>query len=340
MPSYFDLPPRKQTELLESAKEETGIASQIIEKDIWLSFVLKAVFSAPGAKPMAFKGGTSLSKVYSIIQRFSEDVDITIDYRSLGCELTIAEMLMLSGRKVRKIRESLHEQVREYVNEIIVAHLHRQIAALPCGDECGVEVSDDGELVKFFYPTRIMRTSSSGYLRDHVLIEFGGRNIIDPHSTHAVTPNLAALVSSVDFPVAENVVVLDPERTFWEKATLIHASCHKGFPSSAERYSRHWYDLAMFCQHSRGTSAKTDLDLLRDVIDLKSVFYKSGTTNYAHCLDGQICFIPSPDDERLLRIDYYAMQDAGMLNGHDMSMDLILATLQTLQDEINATTSA
>ena len=83
--SYFDLPKAGQREILDEAFAETGRSPSVIEKDIWLTLVLQLLFAMPGRKAMAFKGGTSLSKVHGVIKRFSEDVDITVDYRGLGC---------------------------------------------------------------------------------------------------------------------------------------------------------------------------------------------------------------------------------------------------------------
>ncbi len=337
MTKYFDLSPNEQSELIEGIRLETGVSPQIIEKDIWLSFVLQQVFTAPDRKPMAFKGGTSLSKVYSIIQRFSEDVDITIDYRSLGCDIPIADLQSYSGNGRKRLSETLKAQVTEYTSDVIRPHLASQIAALPCGDQCSIEISEDGEKIEVYYPTTLRGTTTSGYLRDHVLIEFGGRNICDPNETYSIAPDIAAMVPSVEFPVAEGVTVLAAERTFWEKATLIHASCHKGFPSGGERYSRHWYDLAMMCGHEKGRHAKSDINLLRDVIALKSVFFKSGKTHYDECLTGAFRLIPDRSDIDLLRKDYNQMRSAGMLNGHDFDLNEIFQLLAGLENELNKT---
>lgn len=331
--TYFELPARDQHEILSKASSHLGRSASILEKDIWLSLVLKGLFSAPDRKPMAFKGGTSLSKVYSVIRRFSEDVDITIDYRSLGCEIPISELIGLPRKQRDRIGASLRENVRVYTNEIIRPHLEAQLAELECGAECAIEVSEDGENMMIYYPSRA--EDQAGYLREFVLIEFGGRNIINPNEVHAIRPEISSVFPGLVFPHAEDVVVLAADRTFWEKVTLIHAACNKPFPSGLNRNGRHWYDLAMLCQHECGQRAIANIDLLKDVIALKSVFYKSATTNYEQCLTGELRLIPDEANLRLLHEDYLAMQEAGMLNGHLIPLAEILDQLLHLQNHLN-----
>lgn len=333
MPSYFDLSATDQGELLAAAQIQTGRSPSVLEKDIWLSCVLMALFSMPDRKAMAFKGGTSLSKVYSAIHRFSEDVDITIDYRELGCERSLAEMADMSRRQRDRIGMDLKAQVREYTHERVQPYLQARLQALGCGDECAVTLSDDGENLHVLYPSRV--ADRGPYLRDHVLVEFGGRNIIEPNAMHTLEPDVAALFPAVAFPRAEGVVVLALERTFWEKATLIHAECNRPINQGRERLSRHWYDLALLARHEAGQRALADLELLADVIGLKEVFYRSGTTNYDQCLAGALNLIPDAENRRMLARDYQQMQRAGMLNGHVLPIEEIFNVLAAVQAQVN-----
>lgn len=327
---YFDLSAEEQSELLGFAATQTGRASSVIEKDIWLSVVLKQLFETPDRKAMAFKGGTSLSKVYSVIQRFSEDVDVTVDYRQLGCDIPLAELVKLSGRQRTKIGESLKAEVSRYTHEVVQPYLHSRLA---CGTECDVTISENGEELHVYYPSRI--SDRDGYMRDYVLVEFGGRNIIDPNAMHTIQPDIAELVPNVTFPPAEGVVVLAPERTFWEKVTLIHAQCNRDIAEGRDRVSRHWYDLAMLAQHEVGKRAMQDIELLSNVIDLKNVFYRSASTHYERCLGGSLNLLPDKANRVVLERDYRSMQEAGMLNGHAYSMEQILDELLVLQNQIN-----
>lgn len=331
--SYFALSPAEQRDLLGSAASSTGRAPKVIEKDIWLSLVLQHLFAMPDRKAMAFKGGTSLSKVYSVIQRFSEDVDVTIDYRQLGCQTPIAELKQLSGATRDKIGAQLKAQVARYINEAVQPHLMSTLKALGCD----VTVNADGEEIRVYYPSQV--DDPSAYMREFVLIEFGGRNLIKPNEVHTLQPDIVAAFPGVSFPKAEGVVVLAPERTFWEKVTLIHAQCNRAIAQGKERVSRHWYDLAMLAQHEIGKRAVADLGLLADVVDLKTTFYRSATAHYDRCLAGALLLVPDAENRARLNTDYQMMQAAGMLNGHVYPLAQILDELAALQAHINRKTN-
>jgi len=122
------------------------------------------------------------------------------------------------------------------------------------------------------YPSVVKDTDE--YIRSQVLIELGGRNVIDPNETHTVSPYIAELTEGLVYPSGE-VVVLSPERIFWEKATLIHFECNRGeLRASAERLSRHWYDLVMLAKHPAGRSAIENRELFEEVVRHKKVFFR------------------------------------------------------------------
>jgi len=331
--SYFDLPLAGRRAILDEAFSETGRSPTVIEKDIWLTLVLQLLFAMPGRKAMAFKGGTSLSKVHGVIKRFSEDVDITVDFRGLGCEHSLPELLQLSGARRRKVSDALIAEVGRYTRDAVLPYLNDQLQNYGCASECRLWVSSDGESMYVSYPA--VSADAQGYLRDHVLVEFGGRNIIEPYEVHSIQPDIAELFGEITFPIAEDVVVLSAARTFWEKVTLIHAQCNKTIPEGSERISRHWYDLAMLLQHNVGEIAKNNLELLDDVIALKSVFYYSATAHYGRCASGELNLIPAADDITRLEADYTAMERSGMLNGHVYPMQRIMEDLTALQSHIN-----
>lgn len=331
--SYFELPQSGQREILDEAFSETGRSPSVIEKDIWLTLVLQLLFAMPERKPMAFKGGTSLSKVHGVIERFSEDVDITVDFRGLGCNQSIPELLQLSGGKRRKVSDALLAEVGRYTRDAVLPYLSEQLQRYGCASECQLSVSDDGESIHVHYPA--MAADAKGYLRNHVLVEFGGRNIIDPNAVHSIQPDIAGMFAEITFPNAEQVVVLSPARTFWEKVTLIHAQCNKPIAEGKDRISRHWYDLSRLLQHEVGAAAKNDLELLDDVIALKSVFYNSSTAHYGKCVSGELNLIPDAENFARLESDYYEMERSGMLNGHSYPLGSIMEDLAALQDHVN-----
>jgi len=328
---YFDLSHAEQAELLHGLAPVLGRRAQILEKDIWLCQVLGTLFTLPIRKPMAFKGGTSLSKVYQAIERFSEDIDVTIDYHSLVTK--VPDLAGLSSTQRRKLSDTLKAALIEHVTTELAPALQAALArALPI-HEITVELSDDAEKLWVYYPSAVEDTDT--YLRSSVLIEFGGRNATLPQDTVTIVPDVAAYVPSLTFPSAQ-VAVLSPRRTFWEKATLIHVECHRpGLRASAGRMSRHWYDLARLADHDIGRKALADTDLLRDVLRIKETFFRSGFSHYELCQTGGLRLIPDPTLLDALRQDYQAMLDAQMFYGEIPSFERIIERLGVLEREIN-----
>lgn len=328
---YFHLSLAEQAALLHGLAPVLGRRAEILEKDIWLCQVLGVLFALPNRKPMAFKGGTSLSKVYQAIERFSEDIDVTIDYRSLVAD--VPELAGLSSTQCRKLSDALKVALVQHVTEELVPALREALAQALPGHEIAVEISEDAEKLWLYYPSAVENTDA--YLRSSVLIEFGGRNATLPQDTMTIVPDVAAHVKGLAFPTAQ-VAVLSPMRTFWEKATLIHVECHRpDLRIGAGRLSRHWYDLARLADHEVGHKALADTELLRDVLCVKKTFYRSGFSHYERCLAGALRLIPDAAFLHALQQDYQAMLDARMFYGETLSFDRIVERLTTLEREIN-----
>ncbi|NYT38965.1 nucleotidyl transferase AbiEii/AbiGii toxin family protein [Allopusillimonas soli] len=328
---YFDLSLAEQAELLHGLAPVLGRRAEILEKDIWLCQALGALFALPNRKPMAFKGGTSLSKVYQAIERFSEDIDVTVDYRSLGTD--VPDLVGLSNNQRKKLSNALKEALVKHVLEELVPALREALAQALPAHEVTIEVSDDAEKLWLYYPSAVENTDA--YLRPSVLIEFGGRNATLPQDSVTIMPDVAAHVPELVFPCAR-VAVLSPTRTFWEKATLIHVECHRpDLRVGAERLSRHWYDLARLADHEVGRKALADTELLRDVLHIKETFYRSGFSHYELCQVGGLRLIPDAALLRTLQQDYQAMLGAQMFYGKTMTFDHIVERLSALEREIN-----
>lgn len=332
---YFDLSSAEQAELLHGVAPVLGRRAEILEKDIWLCQVLGILFALPNRKPMAFKGGTSLSKVYQAIERFSEDIDVTIDYRSLVVD--VPELAMLSNTQRRKLSDTLKKALIEHVTEELVPALREALTqALPM-HHLDIEISDNAERLWLYYPSAVENTDA--YLRPSVLIEFGGRNAALPQDMMTIVPDVTAHVPQLAFPSAQ-VVVLSPMRTFWEKATLIHVECHRpDLRVGAERLSRHWYDLARLADHEVGQKALADTKLLADVLNIKETFYRSGFSHYGLCQAGGLRLIPDEMLMRALQRDYQTMLDAQMFYGESLDFQRVIERLSVLERDINRTVS-
>lgn len=330
--AFLDLTADEQKEILQTVAPQLARSASVLEKDIWVCWALQTLFSMPGAHPMAFKGGTSLSKVFGVIDRFSEDVDITLDYRAFEEDFD-PFAVGVSRTKTKQFSDRLKSYVHDYANDVVVPHLKNELAKLPTADQHIVEVDDGGEKIWVTYPSAV--EGSDEYIRSQVLIELGGRNVIDPNETHTVTPYIAELTEGLVYPSSE-VVVLSPERTFWEKATLIHVECNRGkLRESADRLSRHWYDLVMLAQHSAGQSAINNRELFEEVVRHKKVFFHVSYADYDACLKGQLRLLPEAGTLKGLRGDYEKMVGAGMMYSAPPSFDEIVELIRSLESRVN-----
>jgi len=330
---YFHLSKTEQSELLHGLAPILGRRAEILEKDIWLCQSLKLLFALPEHKPMAFKGGTSLSKVYQAIERFSEDIDITIDYQSLVPESPNLEALSIS--QCKKLSDTLKLKLYEYITQELVPAFSEALPKAFPSCPLSLEISEDAEKLWLRYPSAVENEDT--YLNSSILIEFGGRNATLPRDTVTIVPDITSHVSGLFFPSA-NVAVLSPTRTFGEKATLVHVECHRpNLRVSAERLSRHWYDLARLAHHEIGTKALADKTLLEDVLRIKGAFFRSSYSHYDKCLSGSFKLIPPEPLLAALHEDYQAMLNAQMFYGHTLAFDQIVERLTTLEQRINET---
>ncbi len=330
---FLNLSRENRAAILADAAGRIGRSAPILEKDVWVCWTLKQLFTMPGRRPMAFKGGTSLSKVFRAINRFSEDVDVTLDYRGLevGAD-PFAEGV--SKSRLKKFSDKLKAAVQEHVTNLILPGLQSALSSPLVRSGASVEVNQTGEELRVYYPSALEAQGS--YLKSSVLIEFGGRNITEPNEEHRIVSDMAELFPDVAFPTAQ-VMVLAPERTFWEKATLIHVECNRNlYREGAERLSRHWYDLAMLAKHEIGRKALLNRGLLTDVVKRKKVFFDASYAHYEDCLTGKLRLIPEEAVSASLRADYRQMVTAGMFYGDQLpSFDDILAALTELETAIN-----
>ncbi len=334
--SFLHLKAHEQSQIYRALAPKLGRSPVVLEKDVWVCWALRALFTMPDSLPMAFKGGTSLSKVYGAIARFSEDIDITLDYRGLdGSFDPFAEGV--SRTRLKRFSDDLKSFVCDHVQRVVAPHFKRTLAAEFDAGAFQVEVSADGEQLRVRYPTVL--EALGDYVGNSVLIEFGGRNITEPNEEHEVRPDLAEHVLELELPRSK-VSVLSPARTFWEKVTLIHVECQRDeFRSAAERLSRHWYDLAMLADLAHGQAAVADRNLLVDVVKHKKVFFNASYANYDACLAGKLRLIPGDSALAALRDDFQRMIDAGMFIGAPPGFDAIVERLRALEKLINVGSS-
>lgn len=334
---FLQLDQEDRCEILQSAAAELGISAQILEKDAWVCWVLGKLFQMPGTKPMAFKGGTSLSKIWNAISRFSEDIDVTIDYRSFGTGFDHSEGQVSSNHR-KRISEELRAAVKQYTGSTVLPYLAKELSSELPGGTFDLAHSENGEQLTISYPSAV--SVRNPYILDSVLLEFGGRNTLEPNDVHSIKTYLdnAKSIEGITFPEAHGVVAIDVLRTFWEKVTLIHAACGKDDKTvRAKRLSRHWYDLHMLV-----TGGQVGLEealageaLLREVVAIKNIFYYSGSARYEQCVQGGLVLKPGAGLIDRIAIDYAEMREMNLIAGEPPAFEAILVTIDEIQNAVN-----
>jgi hypothetical protein len=314
------------------------IAAAIIEKDFWVCWTLRRLFTLP--KPPAhllFKGGTSLSKVYNAIERFSEDIDLSFNRGDLGFSGE-ADPSAATGKKRRHALDRLREVCQKIIQEELLPLLEQSFAeALSSapGEKWSVTLAEDDpdrQTILFKYPSGI--ESGFSYVRPIVRLEFGARSDHWP----AVDAKISSYAAQ-DFPDAFSdaecmVRALSAERTFWEKATVLHAWHHAPAEKVLrDRQSRHYYDVVRLYENGLGKTAMKDTGLLEQVAKHKTVFYAAGWARYHEARPGTLRLVPSALRLEELRRDYESMRE--MFFAAPPSFDHLLAVLMEIETGIN-----
>lgn len=331
--AYLSLPRKEQALILKNLSTDTDIKRDalLLEKDIWICWALEFLFKMPNRLPMAFKGGTSLSKAFHVIDRFSEDVDITIDYQAFNCGDPFADGV--SKTKIKNISLQLRSMVTQHIKDVIAPYYEKTISEQFEDNAPKVEIDDDGETLYLHYPSVIEQ--KSGYVTDNIRLEFGGRNLTIPNESQTITTDISEYLDSLSFPIAQ-ATVLSPQKTYWEKITLLHYECNRPtLKDDADRISRHWYDIAMLANHDIGNQALTNRELLNEVIKIKKTFYDSGFAKYDNCLNGNLRLIPNDDYLKLLKDDFNKMLSNKMFYGEQPNFDSIVSDLKILELKLN-----
>lgn len=339
------LPPSDRAALFGETGAGRGVANTIIEKDFWVCWTLKRLFGLPedAAASLVFKGGTSLSKAYGIIRRFSEDIDLSFDRADLGYTGDRdPEQEGLSRKKAGQLIDDLVADVEGHIADKLLPALRAAIVQQlgePKNDEWSLSIdADDPQTVNFHYPPALPAGEYQGmtYITPRVKLELGARGDPWPAEEKVIRPYAAK-----DFPdffedPDTTVTVLSARRTFWEKATALHAEAHRPANSATPQYfSRHYYDLAMLLESDDGKAAAADLDLLATVAKHKATFFRSGWASYDTARPGTLRLMPSEVRIKDLRTDYRAMAPM-MFDERPPTFDDILAKIETLQETINS----
>ena len=324
------LPIKDRTELFQATAISMGMPSHMIEKDFWVCFMLDHLFHDCKYKnAFVFKGGTSLSKSYHVIERFSEDIDLILDWRKIIND-EVNPWEERSKTKQDLFNKQINSEAAKFYEERLIPQLNVEMREkLGEGDWISVDAEDD-MVVNFFYP----QIFEAEYLRSCVRLEIGPLAEWTPSHETIVTPFAAEKYPVVFAQKETAVLTIDVERTFWEKLTILHkiANFPEGKPLPA-RYARHLYDVYSLGNSWVKESAFEKRLLLEKDVAFKQKFYYTKSAHYETATLSSIELLPREAVVNELQEDYRAMRN--MIYGDIPEFEEILEFLGRLQEEVH-----
>lgn len=327
--------------LIKSSKEELntaitntaarkGMNTAIVEKDLWVCITLDYLFHHSKWKDqLAFKGGTCLSKVYHLIERFSEDVDLILDWRVLGYGSNELWEDRSKTKQLKLIEES-KSRLFAFLKEEFLPEFKNGLSQM-LGINCDVFINeDDLGTVIFAYPHSFKDNSILSVIR----LEISPLASWIPLSKATIQSFISEEYPNIVSSSEVGLLATTPERTFWEKATILHQEAFRPENSLVpKRYSRHYYDIYCMCKNDVKKTALKDSKLLEDVASFKEKFYPRGWARYDLAKFGTLRLMPAEHSLNRLRKDYADMKS--MIYGEYPSFDEILKVIKELEKEVN-----
>lgn len=346
MEQFARLPDTEKQDILQESANRRGIREIIIEKDFWVCWTLGRLYALPELSDhITFKGGTSLSKAYGLIERFSEDIDLTIGRSAPHICDTKNPMEPDISRKEREQRIAAVKSAAQcFVTDVAMPLLNAAFAkSLETGEGWTLTLDEDdsdNQTLLFHYPAVFDYGGfgnafsdgfqKSGYIKPAVKLEFGARGEIEPHESKDIEPYVAE-----DFPdffehPTVSVATLAAERTFWEKATILHALHHGS--KLRDRMSRHYYDTFVMAEKGVADMALNQPELLQQVVQNKSLMFRDNKASYGTATMAELKLTPTDDMLPVLKKDYAAMQEMFMSDVPDF--EVVMQRLKNLEEQI------
>jgi hypothetical protein len=332
-------------DLFVGAADRLRTNEQNIEKDFWVCWTLDALFNEldAGGPRLLFKGGTSLSKGYGLIERFSEDIDITVFREDIGQPATVEELEALSGKKRNARLEAIKAACQEYIQGPMLEQLGvllRQTlkTANMSPNRARVEPDPDDpdrQSLLLWYPA--VTAEGNAYIRRAIKIESGAKSALDPHAPVVVKPYIADDLPNLDLAVG-NVTTVDASRTFWDKIVILHGlrrwwDCRGELKGGGQRVSRHYYDVYRLLASEIGRNATGDVEMAEDCVRHARMFFNRPDLDLASAILGSFALTPHDGMLADLRRDYVAM--SGMVFGKIPNIDEVVSQIAELEQSLN-----
>ena len=339
--SFLALSAQDKRDLIEAAATRLGTLPRYVEKDFWVCLVLDILYNRlPDEHPkLLFKGGTCLSKVFGLIQRFSEDIDIVVHRDGLGFKEDRDPTAVdnLSNKK----RNILFKELKTACSDYVLGDMKTTLANLikDTAEGCYVypdEQDVDRQTLYVDYPA-LYPNEDIAYVVPRVKIEAGARSALTPSLICGATPYISSELPDWSFEV-ENIRVIAPERAYWEKLLILHG-IHCGYrdvkrvPSNNDRISRHYYDVAMITASEVGQSALSNINLLHEVRKHNLVAFRQRWKRFEEAVPGSVRLVPQPELRTVIEQDYESMR--GMIFGNMPEIEWITEQLELAEAVIN-----
>lgn len=330
MREFAALSQADRADALVIAARKKGMHPAIIEKDFWVCWTLDYLFGESAYKDsIAFKGGTSLSKGFDLIERFSEDIDLIFDWRLLGYEAN-APWEKRSNTKQDEFVKRINEDAASFLREKLMPEMQAYIEKQNVANSVLQIDEKDPQTLRFFYP----QSFSDNSILQEIRLETGALAAWTPTVLAYIDPYISEEFPGVFSQPRTSVLTVAPERTFWEKATILHKEAFRTNGRFPSRYSRHYYDLYKLAHSDVKERALKDVELLKSVVDFKMTFWRSNIARYDLCVPGTLRLVPPEDAVSLIEQDYESMRH--MIFGEALDFDELMLGISQLESEINS----
>jgi predicted nucleotidyltransferase component of viral defense system len=340
MDAFLQLPAPRRLLAFQQVDAEMGLQAVSVEKDFWVCWTLRELFALPGiGEHLTFKGGTSLSKAWKLIERFSEDIDLIVDKDVLGFGGESAPDKAPSNKQRKARLEQLMDACRSWVQGTLQPAFDARIqnAIGPSGWRLEVDPDmPDGQCLLFHYPS-VFAPGAAGYVRPVVKIELGARSDDWPHEAKAIQPYVIERFPAFDPAEAFVVRVLSAERTFWEKACLLHEETFRPADKPRKiRMARHYYDLWCLLRAGVGEKALAQTALFQRVAEHRELFFRYSWVDYSTHKPGTFRLAPPAAHVANWRADYQEMLGP-MFFGATPTFDEMVGAAAEFEALFNAT---
>ena len=332
--------PRDRLDLFLATANRLGAPVGNVEKDFWVCWTLHALYRErpAGAPRLLFKGGTSLSKAYGLIHRFSEDIDITVFRDDLDQPASAEDLESLSKKKRRARLDAIRDACGTYITGPLREFLDTQLADATSGAG-RIEIDDadpDGQTLLVWYPE--VEPRDGAYAQPAVRIEAGAKSALDPRRSVTIEPYIAEDAAGLDL-TTDGVTTIDAARTFWDKVVIAHGLRRwherRGFlRQEGQRVSRHYYDLHCLLRSDVGAAALVDRSLGADCVHHARMFFDRPDYDLASAAPGSFAITPTGAMAGSLENDY--ANTTAMIFGAAPAFEEILASIEEIERVLNS----